>query len=198
MGRIIVYRSNIKTVWKCSKCRACKSVWYCRYRKFSKFPNYEFNYNSLGALKPFFLHSKILKPSWSTMGLGYSRFYRSTYAVLFFIQITCDYNDDYPRKLKSCPPYEVWSTKSRCWQIHPFSDCIIEDIQGFPIILDIIIDNSGYLVPDTNFRHGSGAQSNDNKSIPQTNVASRRRIINHFKKNCSLWYTGSYRQINEK
>jgi hypothetical protein len=70
---------------------------------------------------------------------------------------------------------------SRCWQIDPSSDRIIEDIKGFPRVVDIIIDQSGCVVPDMNFRHGRRARSHDNKKVLKTKIKSRQRISTHKK-----------------
>jgi hypothetical protein len=40
---------------------------------------------------------------------------------------------------------------SRCWQVDPTSERIVEDIEGFSRVLDIIIEHSGCVVPDMNF-----------------------------------------------
>jgi hypothetical protein len=47
----------------------------------------------------------------------------------------------------------------------PCSDRIIEDIEGYPRVLDIIIDYSGCVVPDMNRRSGERAKNHDNKTI---------------------------------
>jgi len=65
-------------------------------------------------------------------------------------------------------PYKVWSTMSRCWQIDRYSDRIIEDIKGFPRVLDIIIYYSCCVVSDMNFRSGKRAKNYDNKRVLKT------------------------------
>ena len=70
---------------------------------------------------------------------------------------------------------------SRCWQIDPSSERIIEDIQGFPRVLDIIINHNGCVVPDMNFRSGRRAQSHDNKRVLKHKIKTRQRISAHKK-----------------
>ena len=62
-------------------------------------------------------------------------------------------------------PDEVWGTRNCCWQIDPRSDRIIKDIEGVPSVLDIIIDHSGCVASDINFRSGRGAQIHDKKRV---------------------------------
>ena len=100
-------------------------------------------------------------------------------SIVFHTSITCGYDNEDPRKFKTGTPDEVWSTMSRCWQVDPCSDRIIEDIEGFPRVLDIIIDHSGCVVPDMNFRNGRRAQSHDNKRVLKNKIRSRQRISTH-------------------
>ena len=67
--------------------------------------------------------------------------------------------------IKTGTPDEVWFIISRCWRIDPSSDHIIEVIEGFPRVLDIIINYSGCIVPAMNFRSGERAESHDKKRV---------------------------------
>ena len=64
------------------------------------------------------------------------------------------YSIDDPRRFNMGTPSEVWSTMSRCWDIEPTSDRIIQDIQYFEAVLDKIIASKGCIVSDENLRHG--------------------------------------------
>ena len=97
-------------------------------------------------------------------------------SIILHTSITCDYDDIDPRKFKTGTPEEVWSTMSRCWQIDPTSERIVEDIEGFSRVLDIIIEHSGCVVPDMNFRTGRGAKSHDNKRVLKRKIVARQRI----------------------
>ena len=54
---------------------------------------------------------------------------------------------------------------SRCWQIDTTSERIVEDIEGFSRVLDIIIEHSACVVPNMNFWTGRRAKSHDNKRV---------------------------------
>ena len=60
-------------------------------------------------------------------------------SIILHTSITYDRDDIDPRKFKTGTPEEVWSAMSRCWQIDPTSERIVEDIEGFSRVLDIII-----------------------------------------------------------
>jgi hypothetical protein len=50
-----------------------------------------------------------------------------------------------------------------CWLIDSSSGRIVEDIEGFPRVLDNFFDFSGCVVPDMNFRSGRRVKSHHNK-----------------------------------
>ena len=61
----------------------------------------------------------------------------------------------------------------RCyWLIDPSSERIVEDIEGFPRVLDIVFDLRGCVVP-MNFRSGRRAESHHNKRDLTRNIRSR-------------------------
>jgi hypothetical protein len=88
-------------------------------------------------------------------------------STVFRTSITCDYDNNDPQ-FKTDMPDEVWATMTHCLQIDPSSDRIIEDIEGFPRVLDIIIDyrnHSGWVVPDMNFSIGRRAVNHVNRRV---------------------------------
>jgi len=98
--------------------------------------------------------------------------------IVFYKSITCDYGNNDPRKFKTGTLNELSYTMSRCWQIDPISDRIIEDIERFFRVLDIIIDHCGRVAPEMNFRSFRRAESYD-KLRSRQRILTYKRIIVH-------------------
>ena len=72
----------------------------------------------------------------------------------FNVSLSSVYPVDDIRCFHSGTPKEVGSSLLRSWEMEPTSERIIEDIEAFPRVLQVIIDNEGCVVPDECFKHG--------------------------------------------
>jgi hypothetical protein len=82
---------------------------------------------------------------------GFADFKRS---IQYHCSLSSAYDLDDPRRFKMGTPDEVWRTMRRCWTLVPTSDRIVEDINGFPRILAVIIAARGVVCSDESLRHG--------------------------------------------
>jgi hypothetical protein len=73
-------------------------------------------------------------------------------------------------------PAQVWSTMTRCWQVEPTSDRIVEDILALPGVLERIIAAKGCVVQDQFLRSGRRARRADDKGDCKNKPVSKQRI----------------------
>lgn len=95
------------------------------------------------------------------------------------VAITSIYNITDRRRFKLGTPAEVFDTLKRCWTIAPTSEQIIEDIMGFPEILEKIIEAEGCVIPDEYLRTGRRARSSSG-AILKKNPSKRQRIATNI------------------
>jgi len=86
-------------------------------------------------------------------------------SMAYHISLTSVYDNDDNRRFKTGTPTEVWHTMTRCWEMEPTSDRIVNDIQKFPEVLRKIIAFHGCVVHDEFLRSGRRERSKDEKRI---------------------------------
>lgn len=91
------------------------------------------------------------------------------------VALTSCYDIEDPRRFKLGTPKEVYRTLRRCWEISPTSDQIIEDILGFRLILEKIVEAEGCVIADEYFRTGRRARGTDGSKLKK-NPGKRQRI----------------------
>ena len=91
------------------------------------------------------------------------------------VALTSCYDIDDPRRFKLGTPKEVYRTLRRCWEISPTSDQIIEDILGFRLVLEKIVEAEGCVIADEYFRTGRRARGIDGSKLKK-NAGKRQRI----------------------
>lgn len=75
-------------------------------------------------------------------------------------------------------PAELWSSITRCWEISPSSERIVEDIEGFRGVLEKIVESKGCVVSDENFRTGRRARRANGDGLCKRNPQIARRVAN--------------------
>lgn len=76
-------------------------------------------------------------------------------SVLHHTALTAVYDIDDKRAFRMGTPKEVWSTLTRCWEIAPSSERIVQDISKFKFVLQKIINANGCVVRDEALRSGA-------------------------------------------
>ena len=67
-------------------------------------------------------------------------------SVAYHCSLSSVYAVDDPRRFHMGTPAQVWSSMTRCWQVEPTSDRIIEDVLALPDVLERIIAAKGCVV----------------------------------------------------
>jgi hypothetical protein len=86
-------------------------------------------------------------------------------SVLHHTALTAVYAIDDQRAFRMGTPAQVWSTLSRCWQIAPSSERIVQDISKLKFVLQKIIEANGCVVRDEALRSGVRYVRADKKVI---------------------------------
>ena len=81
-----------------------------------------------------------------------------------------------PRRFLMGTPEQVWSSMTRCWQVEPTSERIVEDIQALPAVLTKIIAAKGCVIQDQYLRNGRRARRADDKGDCKNKPVSKQRI----------------------
>jgi hypothetical protein len=89
--------------------------------------------------------------------------------------MTSNYALDDPAAFRTGTPAQVWSTMSRCWEIAPCSERIVQDICKFQFVLEKIIEAKGCIVHDKNLRSASKYIKANNKGICKNKPRARQR-----------------------
>ena len=71
---------------------------------------------------------------------------------------------------------QVWSSMTRCWQVEPTSEIIVEDVLALPLVLNRIIAAKGCVVQDQYLRNGRRARRADDKGECKNKPVSKQRI----------------------
>lgn len=94
------------------------------------------------------------------------------YSVRIHTALTSILAPEDPGRFSMGTPDQVESTLRRCWDVAPSSEQIIADIQGFPRVLQKIIDAKGCVVPDECLRSGRRERRADDAG----DLTSRKRV----------------------
>ena len=81
-----------------------------------------------------------------------------------------------PRRFSMGTPEQVWSSMTRCWEVEPTSERIVEDIVALPEVFKIIIAAKGCVVQDQFLRNGRRARRADDKGDCKNKPVSKQRI----------------------
>ena len=96
--------------------------------------------------------------------------------MAYHCSLSSVYPVDDPRRFHMGTPAQVWSTMTRCWQVEPTSDRIVEDIRALPEVLERIIAAKGCVVQDQFLRSGRRARRADDKGDCKNKPVSKQRI----------------------
>jgi hypothetical protein len=89
--------------------------------------------------------------------------------------MSSNYALDDPAAFRMGTPAQVWSTMSRCWEIAPCSERIVQDISKFQFALEKIIEAKDCIVHDENLRSGSRYIKANNKGMCKNKPRARQR-----------------------
>ena len=73
---------------------------------------------------------------------------------------------------------------SRCWEVEPTSDRIVQDISAYPRVLEIIIDAHGCMVSYLFLRNGRKFRRADDKADCLRKPCIKQRIENNHARPC--------------
>ena len=110
---------------------------------------------------------------------GFAHLQRS---VKLHTSLTSVLKADHPCRFNMGTVHEVESTLRRVWTVAPTSEQIVADIQGFPHVVQKIIDARGCVVPDEDFRGGRRELRKDGKG----KLAGRKRSRSQIATNTDL------------
>jgi hypothetical protein len=96
-------------------------------------------------------------------------------SMAFHQALTCDWAANNPKKFQFGTPSHVWSAMSRCWEVEPTSERIVQDILDLPRVLQKIIDAKGTVVHGEALRNGHRARRADGKGSMKGNLLNSRR-----------------------
>ena len=86
----------------------------------------------------------------------------------------CNIND--VSRFKTGTPAEMFSTMERCWTVEPTSHRIVEDILGFPDVLDKIIAHNGTVLHADDLRRGRRYERHDHAGELKGKPRGRQRV----------------------
>ena len=96
-------------------------------------------------------------------------------SMAFHQALTSGWAANNPKKFQFGTPSQVRSAMSRCWEVEPTSERIVQDIIDLPRVLQKIIDAKGTVVYGEALRNGHRARRADGKGTMKGNLSSSRR-----------------------
>ena len=96
-------------------------------------------------------------------------------SMAFHQALTSGWAANNPKKFQFGTPSQVWSAMSRCWEVEPTSERIVQDIIDLPRVLQKIIDAKGTVAYGEALRNGHRARRADGKGTMKGNLSSSRR-----------------------
>ena len=97
-------------------------------------------------------------------------------SMAYHCSLSSVYPIDDPRRFSMGTPEQVWSSMTRCWQVEPTSERIVQDILALPEVLNKIIAAKGCVVQDQYLRNGRRARRADDKGECKNKPVSKQRI----------------------
>ena len=83
-------------------------------------------------------------------------------SISYHVAMTAALEVDDVKKFQLGTPRQIWSAMERCWNLcEPTSDRIVQDIQGWPAVLEKIVDAQGCMIPGDDLRSGHRAERQD-------------------------------------
>ena len=89
--------------------------------------------------------------------------------------LTSSYEMSNPKRFSFGTPTQVWDSMVRCWTMEPKSDRIIQDIEDFGNVLELIIHHKGSVVPECRLRHGHRQLSHNGGRVLKRKITNRQR-----------------------
>ena len=89
--------------------------------------------------------------------------------------LTSSYEMSNPKRFSFGTPTQVWDSMVRCWTMEPKSDRIIQDIEDFGNVLELIIYHKGSVVPECRLRHGHRQLSHNGGRVLKRKITNRQR-----------------------
>ena len=96
-------------------------------------------------------------------------------SMSFHQALTIDWAANNPNKFQFGTPNHVWSAMSRCWEVEPTSQRIVQDILDLPRVLAKIIEAKGTVVHGEALRNGHRARRADGKGNLKGNLSASSR-----------------------
>ena len=96
-------------------------------------------------------------------------------SMAFHQALTTDWPAHDPKKFQFGTPNHVWSAMTRCWEVEPTSQRIVQDILDLPRVLKKIVDAKGTVVHGEALRNGHRARRADGKGNMKGNLSTSRR-----------------------
>ncbi|KAJ1421305.1 hypothetical protein B484DRAFT_465573 [Ochromonadaceae sp. CCMP2298] len=90
--------------------------------------------------------------------------YHGKLSMAFHTSLSSTYPEDDPRRFGMGTPPAVWRTMTRCWEMEPTSDRLVEDIMAFEHVLGVVVEHRGCVVADKFLRTGRRARRSDGKA----------------------------------
>jgi hypothetical protein len=78
--------------------------------------------------------------------------------------LSSSYAFEDPRRFGMGTPPAVWRTMTRCWEMEPTSDRLVEDISAFERVLGVVVEHHGCVVADEFLRTERRARRSDGKA----------------------------------
>jgi hypothetical protein len=75
-------------------------------------------------------------------------------SLMFHCNLSTFLPPEDPRRFSMGTPESIWSAMTRCWEVAPTSERIVQDIMYLPEVVDKIIEYKGCMVPEKCLRHG--------------------------------------------
>ena len=105
-------------------------------------------------------------------------------SMLYHSSLTSVYPVGDKRRFEMGTPKELWRTMTRCWEIGPTSERIVEDIEKLPRVLELIVEAEGCVVPDLAFRNGRRWRRADDKGFCKMKPKTRQRKLTNTNRIC--------------
>ena len=96
-------------------------------------------------------------------------------SLALHVAITYKLGRDNPIKFQLGTPREVARAVSRCWEVEPTDERLLDDIESWEFALDKIIAARGTVVHGLAPKHGHRAQKKSGKGECKTRVSNRQR-----------------------
>ena len=96
-------------------------------------------------------------------------------SMVYHVSQSSRYDVEDPLRFLMGRPDQVWSTMTRCWDVEPTSDRIVQYIMDIPRVLKIIVDNNGCVIKDICMRKGRRARRADDMGDCMVKPRARQR-----------------------